>query len=68
MKKIEVLVWGVKHIAGNHRFSGNYYTDQDGRTILYTGANAPSTMDMRMLAEDLGVADFCNTRGLAGEI
>ena len=68
MKKIDVLRWGVKHIAGNHHFSGDCYTDQDGRTILYTGSNVPSTADMRMLAEDLGVREFCHTRGHAVRI
>lgn len=66
MKKIEVLRWGVKHIACNHHFSSGSYTDQDGRTILYTASNVPSAADMRMLAEDLGVD--CITRGYAVQI
>ena len=66
MKKIEVLKWGVKHIAGNHHYYGNYYTDNAGRTILYTGANKHTTAAMRMLANDVGVD--CITRGHAVQI
>lgn len=69
MKKIDVLIWGIKHIAGNHHFSGDHYTDHEtGETIMHTHHNVPTTADVRMLAEDLGVHDYCSVRGFAVQI
>lgn len=69
MRKIDVLIWGIKHIAGNHNMGGDVYTDYEtGNTILYAGTNVPTTADVRMLAEDLGVSDYCSVKGFAVEI
>lgn len=69
MKKIEVLQWGLRHIAGNHNMGSGFYTDYDtGSTILCTGTNVPTTADMRMLADDMGVSDCCYVRGCAVQI
>lgn len=69
MKKIEVLIWGIKHIAGNHHFSGNCYTDfRTGETVAYTGRNVPTCNDVRMLAEDLGVSGCCKSEGFTMRI
>lgn len=55
MKKIDVLAWGVKHIAKNHR---NVKCDTDweeyhSMSIMDTAT--PTLSDARMLCEDLGI-------------
>lgn len=69
MKKIDVFVWGVRHIAGNHHKSSVVYTDHDTESmILCSGTNVPTTADVRMLAEALGVRDYCSVKGFAVRI
>ena len=66
MKKIDVLRWGVCHIAGNHHKSTSIYTDYDtGGMSLCTSANVPTLADVRMLAEDLDIRGWCFTKGFA---
>lgn len=69
MKKIEVLQWAIRHIAGNHHTRGDYYNDWDtGDTILYTRASVPATHDVQMLAEDMGVREHCKVNAYSVEI
>lgn len=69
MKKIDVLVWGIRHIAGNHHKSSVVYTDYEtGGMNLCIGTNVPTTADVRMLAEDLDVRGWCFVKGCAVHI
>lgn len=69
MKKIDVLVWGIRHIAGNHHKSSVVYTDYEtGSMILCSGTNVPTTADVHMLAEDVGVSGYCSVKGFAVEM
>lgn len=69
MKKIDVLKWGIRHIAGNHNMGSDIYTlYETGETVMYSGTNVPTTADVRMLAEDLGVSDWCSVRGFLVQI
>lgn len=54
MKKIEVLKWGVRHIADNHRkeYNTNY---EDCMSMSIWDNGAPVLADARMLCEDLGI-------------
>lgn len=56
MKKIDVLKWGVEHIAQNHNFG--YLTEDDGEHTftIYGGLNVPTLQDVRFLCEDLGIS------------
>lgn len=54
MKKIEVLAWGVQHIAANRDL--NYSTDyEEFRSMSVLGTSVPLLADLRMLCEDLGI-------------
>ena len=58
MKKIDVLVWGVKHIATNRDL--NYSTDyEEDRTMSVLGDSVPLLADMSMLCENLGIERGC---------
>lgn len=59
MKKIEVLQWGVKHIATNHKSKFNTdYEEYHSMSIWDDGV--PTLADARMMCEDLGIdrSDF----------
>ena len=56
MTKIEMLCWGVQHIAQNHGFHSDVTGwETDGEVCIYGGNNVPTIMDVRMLCEDLGI-------------
>lgn len=55
MKKIEVLCWGISHIAENHGFSADTNWEEDGEVCLYGGCNLPTLADVKFMAEDLGI-------------
>lgn len=66
MKKIEVLMWGIKHIGGSHNVSSSVYVDHiTGDVKLTTRDNVPTTADVHFLAEDMGVRDNCSVVGYA---
>ena len=60
MKRIEVLCWGIEHIAQNHGFgcATNDHGDS-GELCIYGGCNVPTLQDVRFLCEDLGIDDDC---------
>ena len=58
-KKINVLLWGIKHIAENHHFNYNVDYEEDGAICIYGGCNVPTFNDVRMLCEDLGMPIDC---------
>ena len=55
MKKIDVLKWGVKHIAENHGASFNVEDDGEHTYTIFDGS-VPTLMDVRMLCEDLDIS------------
>lgn len=55
MKKIEVLAWGVQHIASNHR---NVKCSTDWEEFLSMSIcddEVPTVQDARLMCEDLGM-------------
>jgi hypothetical protein len=56
MKKIEVLCWGMEHIAQNHNFKAvTDYEETHGEVCIYGGCNVPTLGDVESLCEDLGL-------------
>ena len=57
MKKIDVLIWGVQHIAKNHGFdSSTDEWEEDGEVCVYgNNVTVPLLADMRFLCESLGI-------------
>lgn len=59
MKKIDVLKWGVEHIAQNHGFASTTDYEESGDLCIYGGCNVPTLQDVRFLCEDLGIGNEC---------
>lgn len=59
MKRIEVLCWGIEHIAQNHGFGCDTDYEESGEVCIYGGCNAPTLQDVRFLCEDLGIGIEC---------
>ena len=60
MTNIEMLAWGIEHIAKNHGFES--CTDEyeyDGQMCIYGGCNVPTLSDVRMLCEEVGISKDC---------
>lgn len=55
MKKIEVLLWGIQHIAQNHGFNASINYEEDGEVCIYGGCNLPTLADVKFLCEDLEI-------------
>jgi len=56
MKKIEVLCWGMEHIANNHHFSASTESwNLDGEVCIFGGINVPTLSDVQMLCNDLKI-------------
>ena len=57
MKKIDVLAWGMKHIASNHYYMANVDYEEDGSMCLFGkgGVNVPTLSDVQMMCDDLGI-------------
>lgn len=55
MKKVDVLCWGIEHIAQNHGFKSSVDYEDDGQVCIYGGCNVPTLQDVRFLCEDLGI-------------
>ena len=56
MKKVDVLCWGIEHIAQNHGFASSVDYEEDGQVCIYGGCNIPMLQDVRFLCEDLGIS------------
>lgn len=57
MRKIDVLCWGIEHIANNHNFSASTKSwEKEGEVCIYGGCNVPTLSDVRMLCSDLGIS------------
>lgn len=57
MKKIEMLCYGIKHIAENHRLEADVEFEETGEVCIFGGNNIPTEMDVRMLCADLGIPE-----------
>lgn len=57
MKKIDVLKWGVEHIAQNHNFRSFTNDEEENTFTIYGGMNVPTLQDVKFLCEDLDI-DF----------
>ena len=52
---LEMLVWGIQHIAKNHGFKSTTDYKEDGEVCIYGGCNVPTLSDVQMLCEDVGI-------------
>ena len=59
MRKIDVLCWGVEHIAENHNFNASIEDVTDGNVCIFGGCNVPTLSDVRMLCSDLSIPNEC---------
>lgn len=60
MKKIEVLQWGLRHIASNYKMGANVDYEEDGQLCVFVTDEHPDVSpapinDVEMLCEDLGI-------------
>lgn len=59
MKKIEVLTWGIKHIAENHGFNASTDWQEEGEVCVWGGCNVPTLSDVQMMCEELDIEESC---------
>ena len=66
MTNLEMLIWGISHIAENHDLYCDTNYEEEGEVCIYGDCNVPTLNDVRMLCEDLGIdeynidsADYC---------
>ena len=60
MKKIEVLQWGLRHIAGNYKMGASVGYEDDGQLCVFVTDKHPDVTpapinDVEMLCDDLGI-------------
>lgn len=56
MTKLEMLRYGMQHIANNH---GVGFAEEDGEVCVYGKCNVPLLADVVMLCSDVGIGrDF----------
>ena len=60
MKKIEVLQWGLRHIASNYKMGANVDYEEDGQVCIFVTDEHPDVSpapinDVEMLCDDLGI-------------
>jgi hypothetical protein len=55
MTNIEMLCWGIQHIAKNHGFDASTDYKEDGEVCIYGGCNVPTLGDVQQLCLDLGI-------------
>ena len=55
MKKIDVLAWGVRHIAHNHRDAVCNTDYKECMSMSIVDDSVPTLSDTQMLCEDLGI-------------
>jgi len=49
---IELLCWGIKHIAKNHGFNYDINYQETGEVCIWGGCNIPTLCDVQMLCCD----------------
>ena len=56
---LEMLLWGMAHIAKNHGFEYSLDYEEDGVVCIYGGCNVPTLADVKMLCEDVRIDPDC---------
>lgn len=60
MTNLEMLKWGIQHIAENHGFHASVdCLEQEGEVCIWGGCNVPTLSDVQLLCEDLGIDREC---------
>ena len=59
MRYIDVLCWGMEHIAQNHGFEAATHSIDDGDVCIFGGCNVPTLQDVIFLCEDLKIEKDC---------
>lgn len=59
MTNLEMLVWGIKHIAENHKLYADVDYEENGEVCIWGGCNVPTLCDVEMLCEDLHIDREC---------
>jgi len=59
MNYIDVLAWGMEHIASNHGFKCSNSIQEEGEICIWGGCNVPTIGDVQMLCEDLQISKDC---------
>ena len=52
---LEMLLWGMEHIAKNHGLECNLDYEKEGEVCIYGSCNVPTLADVKMLCEDVGI-------------
>ena len=72
MTNLEMLIWGIAHIAENHGFKFSVDYEEDGQVCVYGGCNVPTLCDVKMLCGDVGIDSdeyvYANDCGIDVEI
>lgn len=55
MRYLDVLAWGMEHIAQNHGFAADTDDLADGSVCIYGGSNVPTLQDVIFLCEDMNI-------------
>ena len=56
---LDMLLWGIKHIAKNHGLKANTDYEEEGQICIYGGCNVPTLADVQMLCGDVGISEKC---------
>lgn len=56
---LDMLLWGLEHIAKNHGFECSLDYEEDGNVCIFGGCNVPTLSDVKMLCEDVGIDPGC---------
>ena len=56
---LEMLLWGMEHIARNHGFECSLDYEEDGVVCIFGGCNVPTLADVKFLCEDVGIDPNC---------
>ena len=56
---LDMLLWGIKHIAENHGFKASTDYEEEVEVCVYGGCNVPTLADVQMLCGDVGISERC---------
>ena len=56
---LEMLLWGMEHIAKNHGFECDLDYEENGNVCIFGGCNVPTLADVEFLCEDVGIGRYC---------
>ena len=55
MTNLEMLIWGVAHIAQKHGLNADTDYEDEMEVCIYGGVNVPTLCDAKMLCEEVGI-------------